>query len=249
MSYILEALRRAEAERQRGAVPHLHAQPALASSADVAKAGRWPRGLWLGGPLAALLVLASLGWWVGRDKAVVAPVAVQAPSASPPPPAAIVAPMPVSVPVPVHVMPAAPVARLGMSSSPPPMPAGVTATGSANAPAIAPVAPTTPPLAKSATASTPVVTAPGAASAPAQVVAPVATIPTLAELPATLRQGLPPLTLGGIVHSAQAAQRLVILNGQVLHEGDRHTPELQVEQIRPRSVVLSFRGQAFELAQ
>ena len=76
-----------------------------------------------------------------------------------------------------------------------------------------------------------------------------AAIPSLAELPAALRQGLPPLSLGGIVHSAQAAQRLVILNGQVLHEGDRPTPELQVEQIRPRSVVLNFRGQAFELAQ
>lgn len=243
MSYILEALRRAEAERQRGAVPHLHAQPALAGAGDLAKAGRWSRGLWLGGPLAALLVLAGLGWWVGRDKAVVAPVAVPTLSATPPPPAAIVAPMR------VPVLPAAPVARLGMSSSPPPMLSGMTATGSAIAPAMAPVAPTTPPLAKPAGASAPVVAAPGAPSAPVQVVTPVASIPTLAELPAALRQGLPPLTLGGIVHSAQAAQRLVILNGQVLHEGDRPTPELQVEQIRPRSVVLSFRGQAFELAQ
>ena len=36
MSYILEALRRADAERERGAVPNIHAQPLQGPSNDAA---------------------------------------------------------------------------------------------------------------------------------------------------------------------------------------------------------------------
>ena len=125
---------------------------------------------------------------------------------------------------------------LGMAASPPPTPAATPSP---------PTAVAVP--AKLAASAPPVARPPAPAVAPAASAA--VTIPTLAELSAAQRQGLPALTLGGIVHSPQAAQRLVILNGQVLHEGDRPAPELQVEQIRPRSVVLSFRGQAFELPQ
>jgi general secretion pathway protein B len=72
-------------------------------------------------------------------------------------------------------------------------------------------------------------------------------VPTLAELPDGIRQQVPPLTLGGGVYSTQAAQRLVIVNGQVVHEGDQPAAGLRVVQIRPRSVVFSFQGQAFEI--
>ena len=232
MSYILEALRRAEAERQRGAVPHLHAQPALAGASDPSDARRPPWGLWLAVAVAALLLVSAAGWFLARDKSVAPPQATAPvqppPTVTAPPPAPLgVAAVPAVVPVP-----------LGMAALPPPMPMPM------------PIA-TPSPLAVAAKAAASA--APAVARPPAQAsstAAPVpAAIPSLAELPAALRQGLPPLSLGGIVHSAQAAQRLVILNGQVLHEGDRPTPELQVEQIRPRSVVLNFRGQAFELAQ
>ena len=87
---------------------------------------------------------------------------------------------------------------------------------------------------------------PAAASAAVPASAP-ARIPKLAELPDAARAGMPPLTLGGIVHAAVPAQRLVILGGQVFHEGERPAPELLVQEIRPRTVVLSWRGQAFEL--
>ena len=72
-------------------------------------------------------------------------------------------------------------------------------------------------------------------------------LPTLAELPDTLRRELPAMTLGGSMYAEQPALRMVIINGQVVHEGDRLAPELLVQQIRPKSVVLNLRGQAFEL--
>ena len=71
--------------------------------------------------------------------------------------------------------------------------------------------------------------------------------PSLAELPEAQKRELGPLVVGGAMHAEQAALRIVILNGQVFHEGDKLSPELQVQQIGLKSVVLSHRGQPFEL--
>jgi general secretion pathway protein B len=40
---------------------------------------------------------------------------------------------------------------------------------------------------------------------------------------------------------------MVIINGQVFHEGDRPTADLLVQQIGLKSVVFAFRGQRFEM--
>jgi general secretion pathway protein B len=40
---------------------------------------------------------------------------------------------------------------------------------------------------------------------------------------------------------------MVVLNGQVFQEGNELGAELKLEQIRPKSAVLSIRGQRFEL--
>ena len=77
--------------------------------------------------------------------------------------------------------------------------------------------------------------------------APPERLRTLAELPDDLRGSVPQLAFGGSVYSDTPAQRMVIFNGQVMREGDAVTNELQIEQIRPRSVVLRVRGQRFEM--
>ncbi|WP_414708832.1 general secretion pathway protein GspB, partial [Roseateles sp.] len=41
------------------------------------------------------------------------------------------------------------------------------------------------------------------------------------------------------------ASRLVIVNGEVLHEGARLGSDLVLEQIRPRELVLRFKGQRY----
>ncbi|MBT9499861.1 MAG: general secretion pathway protein GspB [Burkholderiaceae bacterium] len=103
MSYILDALRRAESERERGTVPTLSANPAAADLADDGVAVRRARPwVWAG----LLLLLAVLGavaaHWLTRGDAVPpAPaLSVQTPTVvpAPPPPdvqAAVVAPAPV----------------------------------------------------------------------------------------------------------------------------------------------------------
>lgn len=213
MSYILDALRRAEAERQRGAVPGLHAQPA-------ATAGAQAYGRAWSAPAAAGLVIlvaaaAGTAWWWGRSTAPTQPAAqpaaqMTAPVAPTIAAAGTKAPTPIAPPT---VAPAAAPPQVVVMVNPPP-------------------------------AAVPAAVNPAPAAAPASAAAP---IPKLAELSAALRATLPPLVLGGIVHASAPSQRLAIIGGQVFHEGERPLPDLLVREIRPHSVVLVWRGQAFEL--
>ena len=212
MSYILEALRRAEAERQRGAVPGLHGPAPAGLGAGAAQAGRpglpWPAGALIGALGAMLLVLLlGLAWAAGAGGWL----------------------RPAAVGVAVVPTPTLP---------PPPLPAPVPAPATATAPASAPA----PATGAAALPARPASTAP---LRPLPAVP--ARLPGWAELPEAQRRQIGSLVVGGAMHADQAALRMVILNGQVFHEGDLAGPELLVQQIRLRSVVLSHRGQRFEL--
>jgi type II secretory pathway component PulC len=66
----------------------------------------------------------------------------------------------------------------------------------------------------------------------------------LAEAPDEVRRLVLPLAISGAVHSNERSQRMVIANGQVLHEGDAWGSDaVVIDEIRPRSVVLRVRGQ------
>ena len=227
MSYILDALRKADAERARGSVPGLHAQPAAgADGAEAAPRRRPLRGV----ALAALAgLLAALGWWAGRESApspvpspvAMAPAATQAPVAT-----ASVPPLPASQP------PATPPLQL------------------ATAPPVAEVAPARSLITLPVPAPAPSVSASGAAVAPSVVASASpptpSRLPLLAEMPADMRGQLPALTMGGSVYSDRPASRFVMINGQLLREGDTVAPGLVLESLRPKSAVLVFRGQRFE---
>jgi general secretion pathway protein B len=82
-----------------------------------------------------------------------------------------------------------------------------------------------------------------AAAAPAQQ----ASITRLAELPPDQRREWPNLVLGGSVWSESAANRFVIVNGLLLHEGEAVAPGLVVERIGPKAVVLRWRDRRVEV--
>ncbi len=85
MSYILDALRKADAERRSGTVPGIHAPPAFSASTTPAPPWR-SRWLWLSVP--ALLAVATAAWFAtGPAKsASTKPPVVTAAAALPPPP-------------------------------------------------------------------------------------------------------------------------------------------------------------------
>ncbi len=69
----------------------------------------------------------------------------------------------------------------------------------------------------------------------------------LADLPEARRRELPPLAVSGAVQSPDPAARMLIVDGQVLREGDAAAPGLVLERITPRAAVFSLRGQRFEI--
>ncbi|HEY0834337.1 MAG TPA: general secretion pathway protein GspB, partial [Azospirillum sp.] len=89
------------------------------------------------------------------------------------------------------------------------------------------------------------VTPPAAARpmAPPPTAAPAA--PVAAGEP-PIGNGLPPdapkLAISGGVYSANRAQRMLIVNGQVVNEGADLGGGIVLEEIRPKAAVLRFRG-------
>ena len=86
--------------------------------------------------------------------------------------------------------------------------------------------------------------APATPAAPARA----APIPNINDLPPGTRAQLPRLTVGGAIYSESPSARMVILNGQVFHEGDKPAADTVLEQIRLKSAILNFRGQRYEVA-
>jgi len=267
MSYILDALRRAEAERERGAVPSLNAQPYATPDGDADAEPRRgaPPWLWiaLGVLLAAVLLL---GWRLLAGNAPPEPARVitaappapvaataepAAPTATPstaaapaPAPATTVAaapPAPAPAPAPTHTAAAA-----APSEAPPTRSAPAKPTARSERKAEAPTA-----AGKTAPASTPApspaTTTAAAAPPPASAGVTAERIYTIAELPDDVRRSLPALPIGGAMYSRKPADRMLIVNGQVFHEGDAITPELKLEQIRLKSAVLRFRSYQYEI--
>lgn len=221
MSYILDALKRADAERERerGTVPGLHARPV--SSLAAPPAYRLPRRVWMA--VAAALVLAgaaAAGLWAWQTPTAATRLAAVEPAMpKPPAPAALTLPaaalaQPAPVPAPKTAQPA---------SRPAP---------SARALAIAP-----PPKVKPDLVARP---APGPAVLPA--------VRSFGDLPADLRRQIPALAITGSVYSKNPDQRLLLVNNQVLPQGSVVAPEVTLEEIQAKGSVFSFRGTRFRVA-
>jgi general secretion pathway protein B len=68
-----------------------------------------------------------------------------------------------------------------------------------------------------------------------------------AELPADVQRELPKLQISGGVHSENAAQRMLIVGGEVRTEGSELAPGVVLEQIRDRTAVLRYRGYRYSV--
>ena len=246
MSYILDALKRADAERERerGAVPGLHARQAtnLASPTRDRMSSR----VWM--VIAALLVLAGLVaaglWFWQMPDAAVRPAALEPAAPQPTVPATMAQPaptVPVVVATPAAASSSAPLPVPAASRSAPlPVPA---ASRSASRPASAVRSAAIPvqPKSKPETKSDPVTK-----EAVNQLTPPA--VQLLTNLPEDLRRQIPPLAITGSVYSKNPDQRLLLVNNQVLSRGSLAAPEVTLEEIQAKSSVFSFRGTRFRVA-
>ena len=279
MSYILDALQRADAERGRGNVPGLHARqlPTALEEAAAARTGLRRPLVW-GGLLVLVLAATVAGLWMWRSPASPSsPVAAAPATASQPAPAATPVaspPLPAAVPV-VPAVPVAPVVSPTAPTAPtatppaalaPSAPASVGAppapTATVQAAAVARAAPqpaATAPSTASVTPVTPAVAPVSATPAPRAATAPASTSPAggsaapaeaplLSGLPEDLRRQIPALVITGVVHADNPAQRLLVVNNQVLTQDGQLGPDLVLETIGSRHSVFRFRGTRFRVA-
>jgi len=220
MSYILDALRRADSERERGAVPSLHSKPvaaALADGDDDVEPRRASPLLWAVVGLSVVLV-AVLAWQFlggGPAEPVPAPASVSATAPAAPAPVAVVTPpQPEPIPAPIAMAPIQPLPQ-----------------------------PTAQPMPRK-----PARAVPKAQATTASAVAAEGPVPGVNELPENIRRELPQLNVGGAMYSQTAANRMLILNGQVFHEGDKVSADLVLEQIKLKSAVLVYKSHRYGIS-
>ena len=221
MSLILDALRKAEAERERGSVPSLHSQPVVSPSAGaLPKPKVRPNWLWIA--IGVALGLAAAATWVmiGRDA---------------PTPGAATANLAPTQPSTPEAAPPVPIA----TSVPPPPAAAFT-----DAQPVAEPAPWRQPEERKvaradAKGDTQV---PTLGNVPAE-----ARVYSREQLPPDIRAALPQFAIGGSVYSADPTARSLIVNGQLFRERDRLTQELSLEEIKLKAAIFSFRGYRIEV--
>jgi general secretion pathway protein B len=237
MSFILDALQRAEAERARGGVPTLQTRP-LSGTAETPALATPQRLGWAAAGLAVILVAAALGWWIWG-------------STPPSPPSAVVS-VPANVP-PATPAPAATAAPVAIAPAVLATPALVTPTvAPVQPPTVAPATPASAPVQSVAPPPQPATAASVAASSapkPQVPAAPSSLPPLLSALPEEIRRQIPPLSISGLVYSADPALRLLLVNGQVLKEGSQVAQDLTLVEIRATSSEFDFQGTRFRIAR
>ncbi len=68
----------------------------------------------------------------------------------------------------------------------------------------------------------------------------------MSELPPAIRQEIPSITIEVHAYSDTPARRLVSINSRILHEGESLTPALKLEQITPDGVIFTYKGYRFQ---
>ena len=240
MSYILDALRKSDQQRQRGAAPTLLLGQATAV------APKQPALLSYG--LLALVLLGAgiaIGWlrpWQ-PEPASPAPVAI---AAKPPEPGQSQAPAvrPDMAPKPepeLHAQNSAPATQ----AVPAPAPALAQPHGAAGVKIERQRAPPKAVAKMSKKAAAPVPEQALSTSSGAADAAPAQNVISLAELPLSLQQELPPMTISVHAYSGRPGDRMVGINNRMLREGDYVVPGLKLEQITPEGMILSYKGYSF----
>ena len=231
MSYILDALRKSDQQRQRGAAPTLLAGQAT----TIAARQNFPLGY---GLFAIALVAAGIfiGWlrpWQSEPatraaQPAIATSAETSPRQATPSPAAT-APAQSAEP-PLATTP--PLAQPTLPLQPAPAPAAIKAV--VRAPAEREP--------RSAPQRNPDSAPPRSGAA---LAAPVPVVILMAELPVAIQQELPPMSVSVHAYSGKPKDRLVGINNRLLHQGDSLAPGLTLEQITPDGMIFSYKGYTF----
>ena len=243
MSYILEALKKSSEERSRLVCVAASDGPAVSDASHVARRpARWPVAM-IG--VGALAVAAYVGVGALRpDDARVAPPAARtgdlaalgdAARTTDAAPAPTPAPTPIPAPAPAQAQAAAqaPAPADAPSAKAKTRPVKDRAAETENQRSVTPSVDVAPPPQQTAAKPAPAVASVAAAQPAAEV---------RGEMPPELLRQVLAIPISAHIYSSKPAERMVIINGRAVHEGDSLPSGALVEQITPDGISVSFQG-------
>lgn len=226
MSYILDALRKSEQERQ----PGTPARP----GGPVHNVSLPSRGGWLlviGIILLLILLAAAVVFWHSTVKRISSEAAVAATSPTEAPPAAPPATEPAAV-IPPPVMAVkreSPVRDLAEQTQ---VPVSITSKK-----------PRTAPRRKVAA----IEQRPSSQADGPAVLLETDNTPLLQQMPPEMQRAIPPMAVTIHVYTPQASQRILFINNREYHQGSLIEGGARVEAIVPDGAILSYQGERFKL--
>jgi len=68
------------------------------------------------------------------------------------------------------------------------------------------------------------------------------------QLPENIQQALPAINIAGHIYAEASASRMVMINGKITHEGDAIASGLTLDTITPDGIILRFQGTLFHMS-
>ena len=70
---------------------------------------------------------------------------------------------------------------------------------------------------------------------------------TVRDLPQTIQSELPAIVVNGYIYAKSPAERSVLINQKLLHEGDQIAPQLVLEKMLPKGAILNYKGYRYRI--
>jgi general secretion pathway protein B len=235
MSYILDALKKAETERNLGAIPTIHANPSI-PALSTGGTSLWRKmGLW-----AILLFLVTIVLIVAWIKLARPNATMKAAASVPPIPPTVAQPKQIAsnsspavkAPLPAAKKPVASVSHLAKEAAAPSN-ANIHEAATSHKSKSLPLDATTVASAAHTHKKTSASSAATAAEPP---------ILAFQDLPPQIQKEIPFFNVSGYIYSNNQSDRSILIDNRLLREGDQIAPDLILEKMIPTGLVLNYRG-------
>jgi general secretion pathway protein B len=71
---------------------------------------------------------------------------------------------------------------------------------------------------------------------------------TLRDLPLNIQNEIPTVTVGGYIYSSKKEDCQLLINKQLLREGEQVAPGLKLERMMPHSAILNYKGYRYRIS-
>ncbi|KAB8058006.1 general secretion pathway protein GspB, partial [Janthinobacterium violaceinigrum] len=72
-------------------------------------------------------------------------------------------------------------------------------------------------------------------------------VPGMRDLPEPIQRQIPPVAIGGYIYSKNPADRLLLIDKVLRHEGEELAPGLVLEKLQPKAAIFSFKGYRYRV--